>query len=124
FPGRSVDAAQEQLEPPELLRRGGDELAGADSPGRVDLAPAVRRVVDPRPDDAHARPDARDRDAPPVGRHDLDEQVAADPAVPAREEALLARVEAELDVDVAVVGFEPHDVDGPGRDAAADLPAE
>jgi len=79
----------------------------------------VLRVGDPWADDLDSRALGRHRDARAVLRDDLDDEVAADAVVAVREQMLVAGIGAEVDVDVAVVGLEPHVRDRPDRDAAA-----
>ena len=87
----------------------------------MDLVPAVLRVGDPGPDDLDARALRRHGDARAILRDDLDDEVAANAVVPVREQALVARIGPEVDVDVAVVRFEPDVRDGADRDPAAAL---
>jgi hypothetical protein len=52
----------------------------------MDLVPAVRRVLDPGADDLDSGALLGDGDPRAVLRDDLDDEVAADPVIPVREQ--------------------------------------
>src|ERR671930_1184707 len=87
----------------------------------MDLVPAVLGVLDPRPDHLDARALRRKPDPRAILRDHLDDEVAADALVPVGKELLLARIEPQVDVDVAVVLLELDLPDDADRDAAAAL---
>jgi hypothetical protein len=72
----------------------------------MDLAPAVRRVLDPGPDDDDSRADVGNGNDAAVLRNDLDHEIASAPVVAVQEEPPVALVEPKVDVDVAVIGLE------------------
>ena len=112
---------EQQLGASQLGRRRRFDRPRAHPPGRMDLVPAVLRIGDPRPDDLDPRAFGRHRDPRTVLRNDLDDEVAANPAVAVGEQALVAWIEPKVDVDVAVVGLELDVGDGADRDPAAAL---
>src|SRR4051794_13493435 len=114
-----LESAQQPIDPPQLVLRGGLQGPGADPPGGVNLVPAVRRVVHPRADDFDSRPDLGYEHATAVPRDDLDDQRPVDALIAASEQFLLAGVEPDLDVEVAVVQLRFHLLDDADRDAAA-----
>ena len=85
----------------------------------MDLVPAVRGVVDPGADDLDPLPDVRNQDTGAVPGDDLENERAADAGVAGRKQAVLARVELQLDVDVAVVELGLDLLDGADGDVAA-----
>ena len=85
FGGSRLEAAEQPVDAAQLGRRGRLDCTGADPPGRVDLVPAVRSVVDPRADDLDSLSDLRNQDPGAVPGDDLDDERPADPRVAGRE---------------------------------------
>src|SRR5262249_32478594 len=110
---------EQRLDPVELLRRGWQDLSGADPPRPVDLAPAVRLVVHPRADDGDARAHVGYGHHRAVLRDDLDDQISAHLGIPVRKKVPRALVGPKVDVHVAVEVLELDLVDDTGRDRAA-----
>src|SRR3954453_17387727 len=90
-------------DPPQVVRRSRLQGAGADPPRRVNLVPPVRGVVHPRADDLDARAFVGNEHPAAVPGDDLDDHRARDALVAISEELLLAVIEANTDVEVAVV---------------------
>jgi len=112
---------EQQLGSSQLGRGRRLDRACAHPPGRVNLVPAVLRVGDPRANDLDPRALGRHGDPRAVVGDDLDDEVAADAVVAVRKQALVARIWAEVDVDVAVVGLELDVRDRADRDPATAL---
>src|SRR5205085_7519551 len=121
FGRRGLEPAEEPVGAAQLVCRGRLERAGADPPSRVDLVPAVSRVVDPRADHLDSLPDLRNQHARAVPGNDLDDQRAVDPRVARREQPFQAAIEPQLDVYVAVIELGLDLLDGSDRNATAAL---
>src|SRR5215207_198878 len=97
---------KQTLRAAKLKGRGRLDPARADPPCGMNLVPSMLRVGDPRADDLDPRALRGNGYARAVVWDHLDDQVAADPLVAVVQELLVAPVEPEIDVQVAVVNLE------------------